>query len=163
MIPVPFEEVEALGLGVLDGEPPARVVTRIHADSRVARPGDLFVALNTGVRYLVPCVPFLFLAAASVLVRLPRPLAVGIALGAVGWSWAHAMVRETPWESVRAVLAGGPQLPWLTSVWRSGARAPLLLRDSGPLAWPLLLPAAAALAILWRPSRSRAGVLDEGI
>jgi hypothetical protein len=118
---------------------------------------------NTGVRYLVPCVPFLFLAAASVLVRLPRPLAVGIALGAVGWSWAHAMVRETPWESVRAVLAGGPQLPWLTSVWRSGARAPLLLRDSGPVAWPLLLPAAAALAILWRPSRSRAGVLDEGI
>jgi hypothetical protein len=117
---------------------------------------------NTGVRYLVPCVPFLFLAAATVLARLPRRLAVAIALLAVGWSWAHAMVRETPWESARAVLTGGPQLPWLTSVWRSGARAPLLLRDAGPAAWPLLLPAAAALAILWRPSSSRAGVLDEG-
>jgi UDP-N-acetylmuramoyl-tripeptide--D-alanyl-D-alanine ligase len=52
VIPVPFDEVQALGLGVLDGEPPGRVFTRIQADSRLARPGDLFVALNTGVRYL---------------------------------------------------------------------------------------------------------------
>ena len=52
MIPLPFAEVRALGLGRLEGEPPGGLVTRVHADSRVARPGDLFVALSTGVRFV---------------------------------------------------------------------------------------------------------------
>ena len=53
MIPLRWDEIVALGLGELRGEPPADgVVQRVHADSRVARPGDLFVALNTGVRYV---------------------------------------------------------------------------------------------------------------
>ena len=52
MIPVPFAEIEALAPGRLEGAPPDGLVTRVHADSRVARPGDLFVALNTGVRYV---------------------------------------------------------------------------------------------------------------
>ena len=52
MIPIPFAEVRALGLGQLEGEPPGGVVTRIHDDSREARPGDLFVAVNSGVQYV---------------------------------------------------------------------------------------------------------------
>ena len=51
MIPLAFDEIAELELGRLEGEPPDGTVVRIHADSRVARPGDLFVALNTGVRY----------------------------------------------------------------------------------------------------------------
>lgn len=52
MIPLRWEEVVALDLGELDGEPSDGIVARIHADSREARPGDLFVALNTGVRFV---------------------------------------------------------------------------------------------------------------
>ncbi len=51
MIPLDVGEVEALALGPLTGAPRAGAFTRIHADSRQARPGDLFVALNTGVAY----------------------------------------------------------------------------------------------------------------
>jgi UDP-N-acetylmuramoyl-tripeptide--D-alanyl-D-alanine ligase len=52
VIPLRWDEVVTLGLGSLSGEPVDGTVRRIHADSRVARPGDLFVALNTGVRYV---------------------------------------------------------------------------------------------------------------
>jgi UDP-N-acetylmuramoyl-tripeptide--D-alanyl-D-alanine ligase len=52
MIPLAWTEIEGLGLGELRGGPADGVVRRIHDDSRDARPGDLFVALNTGVRYV---------------------------------------------------------------------------------------------------------------
>lgn len=53
MIRLAWEEIEGLGLGELRGTPPEDgLVRRVHADSREARSGDLFVALNTGVRYV---------------------------------------------------------------------------------------------------------------
>jgi len=52
LIPLTWSEVEALGLGELRGAPADGVVLRVHDDSRDARSGDLFVALNTGVQYL---------------------------------------------------------------------------------------------------------------
>ena len=52
MIPLGWDEVEALGLGELRGRPEDGVVSRVHDDSRDARAGDLFVALNTGVRFI---------------------------------------------------------------------------------------------------------------
>ncbi len=52
MIPLAWEEVEGLRLGRLDGRPADGVLRRVHDDSRDARPGDLFVALNTGVRFV---------------------------------------------------------------------------------------------------------------
>jgi UDP-N-acetylmuramoyl-tripeptide--D-alanyl-D-alanine ligase len=54
VIPLAWEEVEALALGRLDGgETGARsLIRRIVADSRDAGPGDLFVALNAGVDYV---------------------------------------------------------------------------------------------------------------
>ena len=52
MIPLSWEAVEDLVLGRLEGRPDDGVVRRIHDDSRDARPGDLFVALNTGVRFV---------------------------------------------------------------------------------------------------------------
>ena len=51
MIPLGWDEIEALRLGELRGAPADGVVRRVHDDSRDTRPGDLFVALNTGVRY----------------------------------------------------------------------------------------------------------------
>jgi UDP-N-acetylmuramoyl-tripeptide--D-alanyl-D-alanine ligase len=52
VIPLAWEEIDALGLGELRGAPADGVVRRIHDDSREARPGDLFVAVNTGVRFV---------------------------------------------------------------------------------------------------------------
>ena len=52
MIPLGWEEVEALGLGRLAGRPDDGVIRRVHDDSRHARSGDLFVALNTGTRFV---------------------------------------------------------------------------------------------------------------
>jgi UDP-N-acetylmuramoyl-tripeptide--D-alanyl-D-alanine ligase len=53
VIPLSWDEIARLELGELGGAPEDGVVRRIHDDSRAARPGDLFVALNTGVRYVV--------------------------------------------------------------------------------------------------------------
>ena len=49
MIPLAWDEIEALELGELVG--PGEI-TRITADSRDAGPGALFVALNTGTRHV---------------------------------------------------------------------------------------------------------------
>jgi UDP-N-acetylmuramoyl-tripeptide--D-alanyl-D-alanine ligase len=95
VIPLPFAEVEALALGALEGEPPGGVVTRIHADSRLARPGDLFVALNTGVRFvgdargrgaatLVPDDQHAALAALAGLVRARSAAQVVAVVGSTG-------------------------------------------------------------------------------
>jgi UDP-N-acetylmuramoyl-tripeptide--D-alanyl-D-alanine ligase len=49
VIPIRIEEVAELALGALSGE---GEITGVKADSRGVGPGDLFVALNTGVRYV---------------------------------------------------------------------------------------------------------------
>jgi UDP-N-acetylmuramoyl-tripeptide--D-alanyl-D-alanine ligase len=49
VIPVRLDEIARLELGELEGD---GAITRIEADSRLVGPGDLFVALNTGVRYV---------------------------------------------------------------------------------------------------------------
>ncbi|MEI7760050.1 MAG: Mur ligase family protein [Thermoleophilia bacterium] len=54
MIPVDWEEIEALGLGQLEpaGSAAGTRIVGIKADSRIVGPGDLFVALNTGVAHV---------------------------------------------------------------------------------------------------------------
>jgi UDP-N-acetylmuramoyl-tripeptide--D-alanyl-D-alanine ligase len=95
MIPVPFAEIASLALGELRGRPPDGVVRRIHADSREARPGDLFVAVNTGSRWvesalargaatLVPDDQDAALAALASLVRLRSAATVVAVVGSTG-------------------------------------------------------------------------------
>jgi UDP-N-acetylmuramoyl-tripeptide--D-alanyl-D-alanine ligase len=52
VIPLRWEEIAELRLGELEGGDSGSTVTAIRADSREAGPGELFVALNTGIRYL---------------------------------------------------------------------------------------------------------------
>jgi UDP-N-acetylmuramoyl-tripeptide--D-alanyl-D-alanine ligase len=95
MIPLAWEELQALGLGRLVGAPADGIVRRIHDDSREARPGDLFVALNTGVRFvdqaqtrgaatLVPDDQEAALAALASLVRGRSDAQVVAVVGSVG-------------------------------------------------------------------------------
>ena len=98
MIPVEWDEVEALELGTLE-PPPASAragrITGIKADSRVVGPGDLFVALNTGVEYvadaaargaatLVPRDQEAALAALASLVRSKSDARVVAVVGSTG-------------------------------------------------------------------------------
>ena len=98
MIPAGWDEVRALELGALelrgDGVA-ARVLTGIKADSRLVGPGDLFVALNSGVAYvaeaaargastLVPDNQEAALAALASLVRSKSTARVVAVVGSTG-------------------------------------------------------------------------------
>ena len=52
MIPIGLDEIAALELGRIEGEASGSVVTAVKADSRAVGPGELFVAVNTGVRFV---------------------------------------------------------------------------------------------------------------
>lgn len=109
---------------------------------------------NTGVRYLVPAVPFLFLMTASVLAGLPRAWAWGLALPALLWSWCQAMVRgQDVWASARGVLEGGFQLPWLTVLGKMGDQYLGAVGGWQPGPGLFLGLAALLLAGLWAPLR----------
>ncbi len=80
---------------------------------------------NSGVRYVVPVVPFLFLVVAGVLVRMPRPLAAVVGIVGTYWSWCLAMYRDVEQgagtlEALIHVTTEGPRLPWLTTLERMG-------------------------------------------
>lgn len=94
MIPLRFDEVAALRLGVLEGDADIPIIG-IKADSREVRPGDLFVALNTGVRHvedarsrgaatLVPDDQEAALAALASLVRSKSDARVVAVVGSAG-------------------------------------------------------------------------------
>jgi hypothetical protein len=80
---------------------------------------------NSGVRYVVPVVPFLFLLAAGTLLRMPPTLAVIVAVATTYWSWCLAMYRDVELgsgviESLIQITLGGPRLPWLVTLERLG-------------------------------------------
>jgi UDP-N-acetylmuramoyl-tripeptide--D-alanyl-D-alanine ligase len=98
VIPVGWDEVAALSLGVLEpssGAGPPPQLTGIKADSRAVGPGDLFVALNAGVAYvaeaaargaatLVPDDQEAALAALAALVRSKSTARVVAVVGSTG-------------------------------------------------------------------------------
>jgi hypothetical protein len=80
---------------------------------------------NSGVRYIVPIVPFVFLLAAGVLLRMSRVLAVIVGTVSVYWSWCLAMYRDVEqgsgiFESIAHITLKGPRLPWLVTLDRMG-------------------------------------------
>lgn len=80
---------------------------------------------NSGVRHIVPVVPFVFLLAANVLLKLPRIVAVLIGIFATYWSWCLAMYRDVEqgfgvFEAVKHITLEGFRLPWLTTLERMG-------------------------------------------
>jgi UDP-N-acetylmuramoyl-tripeptide--D-alanyl-D-alanine ligase len=104
VIPLRWDEVAALRLGALRGAPADGVIRRVHDDSRVARPGDLFVALNTGVAYVEDALA----AGAATLVPDEQEHALAVLAGLVrGRSAARvvAVVGSTGKTSTKDVLA----------------------------------------------------------
>jgi len=112
VIPLSWDEVAALELGELVG---SGDVTRVVADSRDAGAGDLFVALNSGVRYvdeargqgaatLVPDDQEAALAALAFLVRSKSSANVVAVVGSAG---------KTTTKDILAALCA-PQVP---TIW----------------------------------------------
>ena len=104
----------------------------------------------TGVRYLVPAIPALFLLALVCLLRLPPMLQYAILVFAFAESWCLSMVRATEVaDSMARVLFGGIQLPWLNVLAKMAPQYfPFLAQQSSPLA--LFALYAALIFGLWR-------------
>lgn len=104
MIPLAWDEIERLALGELRGAPADGTVRRVHDDSRAARPGDLFVALNTGTRYVDDALA----RGAAALVPRDQEAALAVLAGLVrGRSEAQvvAVVGSTGKTTTKDVLA----------------------------------------------------------
>lgn len=108
---------------------------------------------NTGLRYMAPIVPFLFLPASLALLRLPS-WAVRLLGGAsIGLSWCLAMYREVErplgvLDPVVRTLVEGFDLPVLKALERTGG-AYGGLGAGGTSALPLFAVVAALLALVW--------------
>ena len=115
---------------------------------------------NTGVRYMVPAVPLLFVVLVPVLLAMPRVMAWILAGSSLLISWVVTMTREDVPTALRMVATEGPALPLLIVLRKTAsAYAPWLAGDG---VVPLLALAAYAglalvLWIIWRrPSTSPA-------
>lgn len=102
---------------------------------------------NTGVRHIVPVVPFLFILAANVLIKMPRIAAFLIGLLATYWSWCLVMYRDVEqglgiFESIKHITFEGFRLPWLTTLERMG-----FVNNASAI--PLLFLAGAAIWLIW--------------
>ena len=117
---------------------------------------------NTGIRYLAPTFPFLFLPSAVVLVWLPSMGAYFLSLLTLLINISLAMVREVEralgvLDPVLRTLVGGFMLPALHTLSLMQEFAPLARRQVSPL--PLFVLAGAIVygiwASPWRRDRDR--------
>ncbi len=115
---------------------------------------------NTGIRYLAPVFPLLFIPAALTLTRLPRRAIYFLAVICVAESWCLAMHRDVErglgaLDPILHVFIGGFELPALTTLSRMGEQfGEFLARGVSPL--PLFALLAAILYGVWaRFARAR--------
>jgi hypothetical protein len=108
---------------------------------------------NNGLRYLAPLLPYMFVLAASILVKLPRRLAYLIAIAAVAQAWSMAMFRDVErgfglLDPILHVFIGGLQLPVLTVLSRmQGQYGDYAASGVSPL--PIFMVIAAVVAAIW--------------
>jgi hypothetical protein len=118
---------------------------------------------NTGIRYMAPIFPFLFLPASLVLLRLPRAAIGVIATLSVAEAWSLAMHRDVELglgvlDPMLHVLFGGFKLPALTALLRTGdTYGAYFSRGVSPI--PLFILTAALVAVIWM--RGRTPITDE--
>lgn len=109
---------------------------------------------NTGLRYMAPMIPFLFLPAAIVLQYLPRSLVVVITVLSLIQSWALAMYREVELgpgilDPIVKLFTQGITLPALTTLDRMDAYRDLVPRGLAIIV--IYLAITIALYLIWRP------------
>ena len=121
---------------------------------------------NTGFRYLLPVVPFLFLLVVDGMRRMNARTAAVVVGIAVVHSVCLAMMRYTPPDRLNRpdetsaivgtyerLLESGPQLPWL-NVLRSTSSLNLPLVNSSLLPTLVLIVTAVVVMAIWRGRRA---------
>ena len=114
---------------------------------------------NTGVRHIVPIVPFIFLLAANVLITMPKSVAITIGVLTTYWSWCLVMYRDVEqgsciFESIKHITLEGVRLPWLTTLERMGF-------VGHGYALPLVLLSLVGVLLIWSVgSGGRRGELE---
>lgn len=115
-----------------------------------------YLQFNTGVRYMVPAVPLLFLAAVPVLLRLPRAALWVLLVPTIAISWSVSMAREAVGVSLGRVFLRGFELPWLTVLEKmASGYVPWLANGTSPL--PIFVLAGVVLWLVWRNPGARSG------
>lgn len=109
---------------------------------------------NSGVRHIVPVVPFLFLVVSGVLLRLPVWISVVLGIVCTYWSWCLAMYRDVEqgfgiFESIKNITLGGIRFPWLVTLEHMGY-------VPGYLTIPVLISAALIVWMIWNVRRPHA-------
>jgi hypothetical protein len=109
---------------------------------------------NTGVRYMVPAVPLLFIAAVPVLRRLPRVLTWTLVALSAAISLAVSMTREDVVSAFAIVAREGPTLPLLIVLrkMQSGYSA---FRLPWFTIWVLYAVLGILVWLIWRGGRKR--------
>ena len=110
---------------------------------------------NTGIRYMAPVFPFLFVPAAAALMRLPKPAVFAIGVLSIAQAWCVAMYRDVErglglLDPVLRVFFGGFTLPVLGVLARMGSQyGDYFSQGVSPL--PLFALSAVLLYGLWSP------------
>lgn len=108
---------------------------------------------NSGLRYLAPLLPFVFVPAAVTLVRLPARGQYYLTVGSIMLAWCMAMYRDVErglgvLETVLQIITAGPQLPVLTVLSRmGGAYGSYFSHNVSPI--PIFLLVAVILYGVW--------------
>lgn len=114
---------------------------------------------NTGVRYLVPAIPFLFVPVAMLLPRLPAYAVYFLGLLAVAQAWPMAMYRDVERglgvvEPLLHIYLGGFQLPLFTVLSRmKGMFGQYFEHGISPV--PVLILTGLVIYGIWRPRLRR--------
>lgn len=108
---------------------------------------------NTGIRYLAPILPFLFILAALTLMRLPHGFRVMIGLMSIVEGWALAMYRDVErglgvLDPLLQVFWGGFQLPMLNTLSRLETQFGEFF-PYGPSPLPLFVVTAGIVWVIW--------------
>ncbi len=104
---------------------------------------------NTGVRYMVPAVPLLFVALVPVLVRAPALVRWGLVLPSVIISWSVSMAREDVPRSLLQIFTTGLELPVLT-VLQKMASGYLPTLEAGVSPIPVFAVVGVVVWLIWR-------------
>ena len=104
---------------------------------------------NTGVRYMVPLVPLLFLAAVPGLAALPRAVRWALVGVSALITTAVSMYREDVPTSLRLVAEDGPTLPVLVVLEKMASGYEFGLPPGA--FWIVAAVLALVLILIWRP------------
>ena len=108
---------------------------------------------NTGVRHIIPVVPFLFILVANVLLKMPKIVAVVLGILGTYWSLCLVMYRDVEqglgvFESLKHITLEGFRFPWLTTIERMG-----FVQNASVV--PLMLLSAVLIWALWSVGAKR--------